>query len=184
MPEALAPPRLIRSVRFHYAHETATDSGIRLPTLPESLQATSSSAGRRSLPGAGLRSSMPAVSDPLGQSWGRVPCAFAGRLGGVGESRAGHQQRAHVCSGRGIRTPCSSSEAPAYSGGSSFSFSVTGQKETPESRTSRSRQQPPRRVVDRLWKLEHHHCRPRPLPAAVPELIARRKLCTAGARWI
>jgi hypothetical protein len=35
----------------------------------------------------------------------------------------------------------------------------------------RSRQQPLRRAVDRLWKLEHHHCRPRPAPAAVPELM-------------
>lgn len=27
-------------------------------------------------------------------------------------------------------------------------------------RTRRCRQQPPRWAVDRLWKLEHHHCRP------------------------
>jgi hypothetical protein len=80
---------------------------------------------------------MPPVSDRLGQSRGRVPCAFAGRLGRVGESRARHQQRAHICSGRGIRTPSSSSEAPAYSERSSISFSVAGQKETPESRARR-----------------------------------------------
>jgi hypothetical protein len=37
------------------------------------------------------------------------------------------------------------------------------------SRTIRSRQQPPSRAVDHLWKLEHHHCRLHPSPAAVPE---------------
>ena len=37
-------------------------------------------------------------------------------------------------------------------------------------RTRRCRQQPLRPAVDRLWKLEHHHRRPRPPPAAVAEL--------------
>ncbi len=37
-------------------------------------------------------------------------------------------------------------------------------------RTRRCRQQPLRPAVDRLWKLEHHHRRPRPPPAAVPDL--------------
>jgi hypothetical protein len=133
----------MRSVRLHCARETATDNGIRLSPLPESLQATVSSASWRPLPEAGLRSDMPTVSDRVGQSWGRVPCGSAGRLGGVGESRAGHPQWAHICSGREIRTPSSSSEAPAYSEGSSFSFSVTGQKETPESRTRRSSERSP-----------------------------------------
>ena len=36
--------------------------------------------------------------------------------------------------------------------------------------TNRFSHQPPRRAVDRLWKLENHRCRPRPAPAAVAEL--------------
>lgn len=37
--------------------------------------------------------------------------------------------------------------------------------------TKRCRQQPPRQAVNRLWKLEHHHCRLRPASTAVPELV-------------
>ena len=37
-------------------------------------------------------------------------------------------------------------------------------------RTRRSRQQPPRRAVDRFMNIEHPHCWPCPAPAAVPEL--------------
>jgi len=35
----------------------------------------------------------------------------------------------------------------------------------------RCTQQPLRRAVERFMKLEHHHCRPRPAPAAVRELL-------------
>ncbi len=45
--------------------------------------------------------------------------------------------------------------------------------------TRRLRQQPPRRAVDRFMKLEHHPCKPRLAPAAVPELIVILKSCVS-----
>ena len=55
----------------------------------------------------------------------------------------------------------------------SFPQSPSGREARPEEKrrlTNRCRQQPPRRAVDRFMILEHHRCRPRPAPEAVPEL--------------
>ena len=74
--------------------------------------------------------------------------------------------------------------ASAASGDATSNGSQNAAKSREECLTSRFRQQPPRPPVDRFMKLEHHCCRPRPAPAAVPELSCWASTTTLQASAI